>query len=140
MRMRSPFQFISDATGDCTVCFSIFAGEYSVADLRGAPWTRAPPPGAKILSFSCSFRPKNRFTHPLGSWPPPRGKSWICHCSTHSCGSHSSLIAYHQSSAPDKHVRDLRPIHTACLIFDFIKFTSVYVCCYDFIIKRRIVY
>ena len=59
----------------------VFFDFNAVADLRGG--TRdAPPPGAKIISFSCSFRPKKigSRTH-FGSWrPPPRGKSWICHC------------------------------------------------------------
>ena len=46
----------------------------SVADLRGAPGTRAPL-GVQILSFSCSFRPKKLVSTPnLGVGAPPPGK------------------------------------------------------------------
>ena len=47
-------------------------GPKAVADLRGAPGTRAP--GVQILSFSCSFRQKKEVSTPtleVGA-PPPR--------------------------------------------------------------------
>ena len=57
---------------------------YTSGGSKGGARDAPPPPGAKILSFSCSFRPKNRFAHPLWELatprPPPRGKSWIRHC------------------------------------------------------------
>ena len=56
-------------------CASVYT--QSVVDLRGAPET---PPRVQILSFSYSFRPKNRLVHPLWELaPPPSGKSWIRH-------------------------------------------------------------
>ena len=40
------------------ICDIVFRPTKSLADPRGAPGTRAPPPGVQILSFSCSFRQK----------------------------------------------------------------------------------
>ena len=67
--------------GSANANFNNFEDEYdlkSLADLRGTPGTRVPP-RVQILSFSCSFRPKNRLADLLWELAPPSGKSWIRH-------------------------------------------------------------
>ena len=63
-------------------CVKIRWTSVSSGGFRGARGARAhPPPGAQILSISCSFREiltKSYVGGPLGSWRPiPPGKSWI---------------------------------------------------------------
>ena len=60
----------------------------SVADLRGARGTRAPP-GPKFLHFHAVFGknwPNNRLAPPPGLGAPSSGKSWIRHCLCHFLG------------------------------------------------------
>ena len=52
----------------------------ALADPRGAPGTRVPSLGARILSFSCSFWQKTlKIIALLGVAGPLSGKSWIHH-------------------------------------------------------------
>ena len=39
---------------------------------KGAPGAPPSLPGVQILSFPCSFRPKNRLVHPLWELAPPQ--------------------------------------------------------------------
>ena len=51
----------------------------TVADLRGAPGTRAPSFGPKFLYFHAVFKKNwlnSRLAPPLGVGAPPSGKSW----------------------------------------------------------------
>ena len=53
--------------------------QQSVADLRGAPGTRAPPGGQNSFIFMQFSTKKIGSRAYFGNWHPPRGKSWIRH-------------------------------------------------------------
>ena len=57
----------------------------ALADTRGAPGTRPPPPprGSKFFHFHAVFGKKLKNNSIFGSWRPPWGKSWIRHWNGH---------------------------------------------------------
>ena len=47
---------------------------FTLADLRGAPGTRAPPWGSKFFHFHALFGKKLKNNSTFGSWRTPLGK------------------------------------------------------------------
>ena len=61
---------------------------------KGGDRDARPPLGVQILSFSCSFRPKNRLVHPLWELaPPPSGNHGSATGNQHISQNHLSFTA-----------------------------------------------
>ena len=52
----------------------------ALADPRGGARDARPPWGSKFFHFHAVFGKKLKNNSTFGSWRPPWGKSWICHC------------------------------------------------------------
>ena len=62
------------------ISIKMLYSQNTLADPRGAPGTRAPPPpGSKFFHFHAVFGKKLKNNSTFGSWRPPWGKSWIRH-------------------------------------------------------------